>query len=1036
MRSPPSLPATVVRALAGVRRRRRTLALVEAACWVAFGVAVVGLLVPAVGLAESGPGAWVRVVARFALLASVIVPVVLLVVPPWRRTADPLRVARAVDDRVPETRDSLLAAVDLAGALDAGRFDDPVTRHLARDHLAEASARVSVVDPRALLPWSGLGRRTLVGPGLALAAVLVTLLAPDQAERGWSRLFGPVAAAPVDAEGDDADEEEPVTLVLRNLVITLEPPAYAARETLTLDGTTGDFQALPGTRVTLVAQVPSGGETATVMWFPREGEPASLQGAVRGDRTEITFVAPGAGRYRVELGRGRLREPLRTRRFRVEALPDDPPDLEVSGPGGAVEIKADDVRSLVVLAGDDFALSRLELVVTKGRKELSRESIADVAGLPRFDGVHRWSPATLGGDGGELELVVEAWDNDTVNGPKVTRSRAIEAWVPTPRDHHRKVLALKRELLNRSLDLLGAVLVDNATLEPEASPDDVVVQHENEARLARGVFTTAAELAVAMEADKFEQRKVFLGIGTAIENLARRWEEVSELVETRIRPDKHSAVDRGTLALLATRREATIGELERIVLDLSAFIDVQIGEEASQRLAGVEPKLADLADLIRQSQEGGLVDEEIAAALAELQAALAEIAEVMAERGRGPDDSSQNRMPDGLQQSMLEQIRELLAQGKHEEAMEKLRQAMDALEQMRSKLGSEPQERAGGQKSAELAEQLQAGIEEAERLEAEQQAILDETKEIQERFGTGDSMDDDAERQMAEDIRELQERVAALPPEGLSPRTRGQVQAWVRPAARSGGRLAERFGEGDLQSAAQQAAEVESYLQEAGADLQSAAGDSAAAVESARGEVAGAAALAADIGRRLAEAEARSRRAQGQASAASEGAGERQGRTAQAVGQLRQQMEQMGGSAYNPVSGRDNLDSAKQMMERSQLRLGEGRTVPAVGSQEGALQQLRAFRESLQEAQQSMGEGGPMGEGQGQQMAGQGPPGPWSRAGDHDGTGDDQNDVEIPDPDDFVSPEAFRALVQEEAGGDAPERYRPLNGSYYEELIK
>ena len=1040
MRSPPSLPATVVRALAAVRRRRRTLALIEATAWTAGGFAVVGLGLPLVGLPEEGPGAWARALARLWIAACVLLPIVRFVVPPWLRTADPLRVARAVDDRVPQTRDSLHAAVDLAGALDAGKWDDPVTRHLVRDHLAAASDRVSVVDPRSLLPWSSLGRRTLGGPALLIVAATVLLVSPEPADRGWDRLFGPPPAT-ADAGADDAAGEdlEPVTLVLRNLVLKLAPPAYAARETLTLDGTTGDFQALPGTTVELAADVPSGGESVAVVWLAPEGEPVRFDGSVRGDRVKIEFVAPGSGRYWVELGRGRLREELRTRRFRVEALPDDPPELEVSGPGGAVEIKPDDVLPLAVLASDDFALSRLELVVVKGRQEIARESIADVTGQPAFDGVHGWSPAALQGQGGELQIIVEAWDNDTVNGPKVTRSRAIEAWVPTPRDHHRKVLDLKKRVLDQSLDLLAALLVDNATLPPDGSTAEVLAQHDREDGLARDLFASAAELGAAMEADPFERREVFLGIGTAIENLSRRWEDVVEVTETEIRPGARLSVDRSTLQALVRTRDLTITELERIVLDLGAFVDLQIGEDAADQLAAVEPQLADLADLIRQSSEGAMVDEEIEAALRELQESLEEIAEQMAERSRGPDEGFQNQMPDELQRSTLDEIRDLLAEGKHDEAMEKLRQAMDALEQMKSGLQQEQQQMAGGQEAEQLAQALQEGIEESKRLEAEQQAILDETRALQERFGTGEPFDEAQSEQLAQDIAELQERIAQLPPDGLSPRTRGGVQAWARAAAQSGDRLQQRVDEGDLAAAAQQASEVGAYLDEARNELRTASGDSAEAVDAARGEVQAAAALAADIQQRLAEAEARARRAQGQAAAASEGMQGRQGEARAGVSELRQRMEQMGGSAYNPVSGRENLEAAGQMMERSRGRLGQGRTGPAIGSQEGAIGQLQAFRQSLEEAQQAMQSGQRMGQRPGQGQAGQGEggrPGPWARADDHNGDSTESDEVELPDPEDFVSPEAFRALVQEEAGGDAPERYRPMNNSYYEELVK
>ena len=278
MRSPPSLPATVVRALAAVRRRRRTFALLEAAAWSAVGIAAVVLLLPAVGAPEEGPGSWVRILARIWLIGWAVGSVIRFVIPPWRRTADPLNLARAVDDRVSETRDSLHAAVDLAGALDDGRWDDPVTRHLARDHLAAASDRVSVVDPRALLPWSSLGRGVLLGPGLLFVAGLVLLAAPEPSQRGWDRLFGPLPAGDFAAEdAESAEDAEPVTLVLRNLVLTLTPPAYSLRETLTLDGTTGDFQALPGTAVALAADVPSGGEDVAVVWYAPEGDPVRFE---------------------------------------------------------------------------------------------------------------------------------------------------------------------------------------------------------------------------------------------------------------------------------------------------------------------------------------------------------------------------------------------------------------------------------------------------------------------------------------------------------------------------------------------------------------------------------------------------------------------------------------------------------------------------------------------------------------------------------------------------------------------------------------
>jgi len=1022
--------------LAAVRRRRRVLALLEAACWMAVGGSILVLLAPFAADVEV-PG-WLRLLSRAWLIGWIVVPFALFVVPPWRRTASPLRVARAVDDRVPETGDALLAAVDLAVALDAGGIENPASRHLARDHLHLAARRAEEVSASSLLPLSRLGRRALIGPALAAVAVTLAVVRPDPLSAGLLALLGATAPSADGAEDGAGADDEVVTLVLRNLRITLEPPAYTGRETLLLEGTTGDFRALPGTRVTLEADLPSGGAEATVAWL--EGpEPPRWTAPVDGDRVEVAFVVPGGGEYRVELGRGAVREALVSRRMHVEALPDDPPELEVTGPGGDLTVRPAETISLSVRTSDDFGLSRVDLAVVSGGRLLQRTPVADPAelsGQTQLEEFLEWSPANLAGAGGELELVVESWDNDTVNGPKVTRSRPIEVWVPTPRDQHRRVLAGKRRLLDQSLDLLAAVLVADATAGDQGR-DEVVRAHEHQHRLAQGVFATAGELSQAMADDPYERRQVWLGLGQAIENLARRWDEVDETVRQRVEPLEQPWVDRSTLALLSSKRQLAIDELERIVLDLGAFVNLQIGEEIANQLDGIEPQMADLADLIRQAQDGGQVDERIEQALSELARELAEIAQQMAERSRGPNDSFENQMPQELGQDALSEIRDLLAQGKHEEAMERLQQAMDALAEMREALQQESEQMAGGQDAQQLQEQLQAGIDEARRLEQEQQEVIDATRELQERFGSGDPMSEEERQQIADDIERLREMIDELPPEGLDPRSRAAAGQWTRLAERLAQRLGDSFASGSTDQAIEEASAVAGYLQEARRELGAAQGDPSAVQQGRQGSQE-AAALAQDIADRLAQSDSRSRRARSRAAGASEGTQQQQQGVAEGVGQLSEQMQDVGGSAFNPVAGRQRLEQAQQMMRGATGRLAQGRTGPALASEEDALRQLQAFRESLEQAQQAMqsggqrmGQGSQPGNGQGGQQT------PWGRMDDFGGEGwDERGDVEMSDPEDFVTPEAFRALIQEEASGDAPERYRPMNGSYYEELIK
>jgi hypothetical protein len=62
-------------------------------------------------------------------------------------------------------------------------------------------------------------------------------------------------------------------------------------------------------------------------------------------------------------------------------------------------------------------------------------------------------------------------------------------------------------------------------------------------------------------------------------------------------------------------------------------------------------------------------------------------------------------------------------------------------------------------------------------------------------------------------------------------------------------------------------------------------------------------------------------------------------------------------------------------------------------------------------------------------------------SGDEDGGGGEgdqegRDDVQIPLPADFRTPEEYRKALLEGMRGDVPEEYRALNRRYYEELVR
>jgi hypothetical protein len=1013
------------------------LALLASAAWSCLGLGLVGVFahrVPSLPL-DSLP--LLRSFALAWLAAWLLLPLAILLIPAWRRTASLHRVAQAVDERLPATAGALFAAVDLTTVTGSSpEPENPARAGLVTRHLAQASRLAELVRPGELLPAAMLGRIALVGPLVFLLGAGVILGTGPASQEGLARLFAPLPQDLLGAAGGD-DAEPPVTLVLKNLSLVLTPPSYSGRAELKLEGTTGDFKALPGTTVRLEADLDVSGENVALVWIGGRDQPVA--GRVEGRELQLDFVTKGRASYRVELSGGLGSEALRTRGFRIQALPDDPPELEVIGPADGLELHPEEAVTLGIRVSDDFALSQLSLVVESRGRVLARRTVVPVAGESRWEGDLVWIPkGDIGERGGNISLVIEAFDNDTVRGPKVTRSAAVKIYVPTAIDHHARVLSLKQRLLDQGLDFLAELLVATEDAPGRTRRLQVLDAFEHQDSLASAFFETAAALAAAMQKDELERRDVYLGLGLLVQNLGRNWTPLREAVERHVRAQRATHLQASVLSRLASHRQAAVSELERIVLDLSAFVDLQIGEGVAQELAGLEPELAELATLIRRSEQGEAVDAEIERALSDLAASMEELARALAERSSGPDDGFTNQVPQELGEGLMAEIQRLLAEGQHSEAMEKLRRAMEAVSELKEELDRESTAMAGSQLSRDLQEKISEAITELDGIEKQQRSVIAETGELERRLGDSSGLSPEAREQLGRDVERLRDHIEALPPPKAGGMFRAEIRNWSRVADRLAFNLAETFGEGKLGAASSLAEDVAEYLGEieriSGAAAEITPGRSAALQESGLGQR-----LAASIADRLRQGERDAEAAKQTAAQESEGTRRSQSGIRESLGGLEQRLGELGGSAYNPARGREHLGTAGQLMQRAEGRLEDGDISSALGSEEDALRQLQALRKSLEDSQQAMQNSSRMGGGS--RMAGQGSsPGsgdPWRRLNEW-GAGVDPaaESVQISDPEDFVSPEAFRSLIQKEAAGEAPKRYKPLNNSYYEELAR
>jgi len=246
-----------------------------------------------------------------------------------------------------------------------------------------------------------------------------------------------VAAAPVRTSWYDVEVARRPRV--RQLQLEVTPPAYTGLPSRTLDPNVGDVEALPGATVSVTAAL--GGprvETARLAFDDESTRPLEVQdGTARG-----RFPLRREGTYHLSLESAQgptNRDPIR---YQIALQSDARPSVSFRSPTGPAELSEDLTQELRVQLSDDYGFSRAALFYRLDEEGGDAEGSFDSVRLPLpEDGpdtqelVHQWLLAQDTGldpePGDAVVYYVQAWDNDTVNGPKSGRTATQRLRMPS-----------------------------------------------------------------------------------------------------------------------------------------------------------------------------------------------------------------------------------------------------------------------------------------------------------------------------------------------------------------------------------------------------------------------------------------------------------------------------------------------------------------------------------------------------------------------------------------------------------------------------
>ncbi len=996
--------------LRAVARRRAWQGLLASAAW-ALGAAGLALLV-ALAVALVGGGAGVVIAAAAATLVAGLVATALGTAGPAIRRARSTEWRARVVDRA-AGGDAVWCAVELGEQRRAGALVDPFGVRRLESHLARTAAAVRTLRPVGVVAWSAADRAALAGPVVLLLAAGALAL-PGAAER----LFGALRPEPVVAPWSAAPDEP--ELVLRDVVVRLTPPPYTGLPARTLPSGSGSFAALPGTEVTVEADV---GATVDAVTFRLGDGPVQAGEVIERARVRVAFVVGEARGYRLEVVSPARPEPLRTGVLRIDLLEDAAPLASVSGgPQEVLDWEAAEQVSAVLEAEDDYGLLGGEWVLRRGEEELARGPALRLDGAPRSLARELvWSRPALAPGGGDLTLALEVRDNDTVRGPKGTRVEVATLRSYTAEDRRREVLDAQAALLERTLAALGSHLLWDHALDL----GDVPAAGQEAARAGErmeALLQAAAVLRDTYGRDPEPDPAAVSAAGTAVDEVARSWDRLQQ-------QQRRQAFDRDDEeddAALVDALGEHVGSLERAALVLDRLL-------ATARWDAVRAASREAARAMQALQDALEAGDQAAidAAMVELQRRLDELQRRMLELDSGRARELANAATGGpVGPDLAGELQRLLAEGRTAEAMELLartEQSMAQLEGLQGQPGMDPAAMA-----AAMAK-LDTAVERAEALATEQEALNDALEALQERY-PGASAPTGVEP-LREDLAALRERVAGLAREGMDPR---MVRSVRDRAERADEYLedADRglaWGDADraLRGLARSDHEVLDLVDLAGVYADAGASGLSADELDAYGEELDAVERAhTELIERLLMAERGWRQARTEAAEAGSDEVARQQSLADDAASFQGDLDELGPLMGGGGAARRDLRQAERWMRATAGDAEVGQTGRAVDSGREAAARMRAVQRELESTRETIQSGG---QGGAQPLAASASG--WQYfEGRHRGV--DRGTVEVPPPERFQTPEELRRAALEAALEDAPPRYRELNDAYYEELLR
>jgi len=625
------------------------------------------------------------------------------IVSPILKREEKAKLAIELEKISPGLGEDTLNALLLLSDLTTNDKELGVSKFLTEAHVNEVTSKLESIDLSPAIPSEKI--KTYWRPLAAILALSTTMLI--LAPKGFQSLLFSANVLP---------PSEPNLLELADIEVEHTYPAYTKLSSQVVKGSTGDVKAITGTHVTFKA-IP--------IKKLVKGELVIENGLVTsvssdGERINGEFTILSNGSFFIQDKNGEQR----SRIFKITAENDKNPKVSIDSPSDKViEIEDEENLDILYKADDDFGLKKLLLTFKTKRGESSR-SIGQIKEEPKsLEGKFTWDFSGVESEPEEIiEAMIQAYDNDTVSGPKVGVSNVIKVKLNDPRKRHKNILVSVENLLDQFLDTL-ADEIENRPWDNKNINRTKVIQDGISSKIEK-VIDTLNEILERIKDDDFSNYTYFLGLS----NMKIGTEDL--LNERRDLLTSLSLSDISRLTGLITKE---ISEFEDNILFLDSLLK---GDKLRDSLLyGRETlsKYKELSELLKnlKQNENEETRKEVEKKIEEIRGLISQLTKTLGSINLDIPDGYLN--PDAFNsldlEGKLDEIMNLIKEGQIDKALEMLASLGENLQEMVASLESGFQSYSSASLSKEMTE-LNNIISNIEGLEEGEKSLKEKTEKL------------------------------------------------------------------------------------------------------------------------------------------------------------------------------------------------------------------------------------------------------------------------------------------------------------------